>query len=201
MVDYINGKGGPLRDNHSNSVPVIDYEHHEIHSGSSYTMHFTNTTSNSDDHRTVIGFSTPNTTKYFHLVISITASHDAEFFLYEDISSIDVDEGTSLSVFNRDRNSNKVSAILPITTTETPGTATSFTEAQIAGANVTGGTAIEYRVIVAGDGPKAVGGSSRGSQEVILKKDTIYLLIIQNIGANTNTHNITADWYEHTQGL
>ena len=35
------------------ALEIIEYEHHEIHSGSSFTVHFDNTTANSDDDLTI----------------------------------------------------------------------------------------------------------------------------------------------------
>lgn len=40
----------------TNTLQTIEYEHHEIHSGSSFSVHIDNTTANSDDDRTLIGY-------------------------------------------------------------------------------------------------------------------------------------------------
>jgi hypothetical protein len=73
---------------------------------------------------------------------------------------------------------------------------TTYTEAQLATATVSGGTELEHELLGGGSGPHALGGASRGEEEWILKPNTIYLVYVQNIGANANTHVISLNWYE-----
>ena len=177
----------------------ISYEHHEVHAGSSYTIHYDNTTSSDDDHRTAMAFTTPNTTKWLHAVIKITASSPAEFFLYEAATGLDLDDGSAATIMNRNRNSSNTSAVLSIDDPAVASTVTTYDEGELSDATVaTTGTTLTHYVLAGGDGPKAVGGSARGSQEWILKQNTIYLLVLQNIGASANLHEIEVDWYEHT---
>lgn len=189
--------GVPGNDASTGAVMTVEYAHHEIHSGSSFAVGYSVTTGNNDDHRTSIGFTAPNTTKWMHLVATVSASHAAEFFLRE-APTIDNDAGTQAVAYNRNRNSTKVSTVLSLEGTPTAGSVTTFTEAQLAGATFSGGTSLEYVLMQAGGGPKAVGGASRGSQEWILDQGVTYLLTVQNVGANANTHVIHLDWYEHT---
>ena len=175
---------------------MIDYAHHEVHSGSSFGVGYSVTTGADDDHRSSIGFTTPNTTKWLHLVATISASHAAEFFLRE-APTIDDDDGTQAVAYNRNRNSATASTVLSLEGTETVGSVTTFDEAELVAATFSGGTVLEYVLMQAGGGPKAVGGVSRGSQEWILDQNAKYVFTIQNIGANANTHVIHLDWYEH----
>ena len=188
----------PRTDLATGVTTTIEYEHHEVHGGSSFACHFSNTTTNDNDHRTAIGFWTPNTAKWPHLVITVTSSHPAEFFLLEAPTIDAASGGPDLAVYNRDRNCGVVSTVLSLKNPPVAGGATSFIEAQIAAATFSGGTELEHMLLAGGKGPQAVGGSARGSQEWILKQNTKYILLLQNVGANINTHTIAADWYEHT---
>ena len=179
-------------------LSVITYEHHEIHSGSSFACHFSNTTTNDNDHRTAIGFWTPNSTKWLHVIITVTASHPAEFFLLEAPTIDAASGGPDLAVYNRDRNSSVATTILSLEDPPVVGGASSFLEAQIAAASFSGGTQLEHVLLAGGRGPQAIGGSARGSQEWILDQNSKYIFLLQNIGANINTHTISLDWYEHT---
>ena len=182
----------------TNSLKTIDYSHHEVHEGNSFTVHFDNTTADDDDHRSVIAFTTPAGTKLGHLIMTVSASSPAEVFILEGPATVDLGEGTEVTIFNRNRNSDNTSMMLSLEDPAVAGLATTFTEAQIAGASLTGGTAIEHTVLVGGGGPKAVGGLSRGTEEWILGAGTTYLFYLQNIGTNANYHTINLDWYEHT---
>ena len=201
QIVFSDGSGGtyvwPI-DGMSNSLRVIDYEHHEIHGGSSFAVWFDNTTANSDDDRSVIAFKTAAGTKLCHITMSVTASNPAEAIILEAPSTIDLNEGTGATVFNRYRGSGTASTVLSLTNPGVAGKVTTFTEAQIAGAQLTGGTVIDHVSLAGGEGPKAVGGVSRGSQEWILAANTTYLFYLQNIGQSANLHHINLDWYEHT---
>jgi len=176
---------------------VIDYAHHEVHNGNSYMAHYDLTTSSANDHQTAIGFTTPNTTKWLHLLIRIAASSPAEFSI-DEVPTIDDEKGTALVAYNRDRNSSNISGILSLASTAVAGQATSYTNTQIAAASYSAGTIIGHYLLAGGKGPRVVGGTNRGSQEIILKQNTKYLFLMQNIGANANLHEIHLNWYEHT---
>ena len=183
------------------AILTIGYEHHEIHAGSSYTAHFDNTTALSDDDVTAIGFTTPNSPKWLHIVAQATASSPAEFFILEAPTYL-VSKGNHITIFNRDRNSSKTSKAISLgddaPLAATVGLATTYIEAEWNAATIASGTVIDHILLAGGEGPKAAGGSSRGSQEWILKSNTAYFFYLQNIGANTNLHEIHLDWYEHT---
>jgi hypothetical protein len=196
--DRGSGKFRTLRiDPSTHAMVTTGYAHHEIHGGSSFTAHWDNTTTSDDDHRTLIGFKTPNTTKWAHLIANVSASSPAEFFITE-APTIDLSEGNEISIFNRHRNSTKTSTMLSLETAPVAGEVTTMLEGELDTAQYSGGTIIEHIVLSGGEGPKAAGGSSRGSEELILKQNTIYTFIMQNIGASANLHHINLDWYEHT---
>ncbi len=184
------------KDKVTGSTLTLEYEHHEIHTGESFSVHFDNTTDNTDDHRSAVGFRTPDSDMVMHVVMEIASSSPAEFFLEED-TTIDDDAGTEDTAYNRNRNSVNVGRVRSLQSTPIAGQVTTFIEAQIAAANYVAGTVIDHVQLVGGNGPKAVGGDGRGAQEWDLKRNTKYLLRMQNIGANANLHEIHVDWYEH----
>jgi len=179
----------------SNALPVIESEHLKVHEERSFQAHFDNITTNNDDHRTAIGFTVPDTTTWIHLVLKVMASQPAEVF-FEENPTIDNDKGTEQTIYNRNRNSGNTSIVKPLTTAGTAGSITTFTEAQIVGANYTPGTILTHHLLAGGEGPMAVGGEGRGAQEWILDQGGKYLIRMQNIGANTNQHCLDLNWYE-----
>ena len=180
----------------THATTTIEYEHHEIHGGRSFTAHFDNMTTNDNDHRSAIGFQVSNTARWPHMTIEISASYPAEFFLIE-APTIDLADGTEIVIYNRDRNSTNASTILDLANPQVAGKVTTYTEAQIAAATFSGGTTLVHQFLVGGGGPKAVGGIARGAQEWILDQGAKYILLMQNVGANINLHEIHIDWYEH----
>ncbi len=181
----------------TSSLQTVPYEHHEIHGGSSFTVYFDNTTANNDDDVSCIGFSTPNTTKWFHMIVEVSSSDPSELFIEEGVT-IDDDAGTQATAYDRNRNTGNTSTILSLEGTPTAGQVTTFTEAQFNAANYSAGTILDRVQLIGGTGPRAVGGEARGQQEWVLKQNTKYLIRLQNVGANANVHEIHLDWYEHT---
>lgn len=179
------------------ALVTLDVAEYEIHAGDSFMAHYDLTTAAQDLHITGIGFTTPNTAKWFQLIISIAASDPAEFFI-DEAPTIDDEKGTALVIYNRDRNNSSISGALSLATPAVAGQVTSFTNTQIAAASYAAGTIIEHDLLAGGKGPRVVGGTTRGTQEIILKQNTKYLFLMKNIGANANLHEIHLDWYEHT---
>jgi len=184
-----------LKDLASAALVLLAFSHHQVHKGNAYRAHFINTTANNDNHRSVIGFSTPNTNKTLHLIMEVSASSAAEMFLLE-APTVDNDAGTEDTSVNRSRGSSNISTILSLEGTPVAGDITTYTETQIAAANFSGGLELDHVQLVIGSGPKAVGGSTRGEQEWLLKQNTKYIIYIRNVGASINLHEIHLDWYE-----
>ena len=187
-------------DSTTKATKTVAYAHNEIHGGSAYNAHFNNTTTSDDDHRTAIAFKTPNTTKWAHAEFHVSASSPAEVFLLEAPTIVaTATAGTAVTSFNRNRNSSNVSGILSIDSTPVATKYNTFNEAELVTEQFTGvGTELDSITLAGGTGPRVVGGASRGEHEWVLKQNTIYILYIQNIGANANVHTIGIDWYEHT---
>ena len=60
--------------------------------------------------KSVIAFNTPNTTKWVHMIAEGSATASAHFKIYET-TSIDVGEGTQLTIYNHNRNSTKTAPL------------------------------------------------------------------------------------------
>ncbi len=188
---------GVTVDDSSHAIVAVSIEHHEIHEGDSFSVHINNTTANTDDHRTLMGFETPSGLKAPHLVVTANASAAAEVFLYETVT-IDDDEGLELDIECRNRILDNTSMLLSFENPAVAGLVTWMLEAEIAAANFSATTILFHETLVAGTGPKPIGGDTRGSQEWLLKPATKYAVVVQNIGANINVHGITLNWYERT---
>jgi len=183
----------------TNSLNVIDYAHHEIHSGSSYHVGYSVTTASSDNDVTAIAFKTPNTAKWLHIVATFTCSDPAEAIILEGALTIaDRGDGADKAVLNRNRNVTTPSAVLSWEDTPTAGSVTTMNETEWTAVGISGGTELEHVWLQGGSGPHAVGGEARGSQEWILKPNTDYVFYLTNTGASANAHSISLDWYEHT---
>ena len=74
------------------ALNTLDYEHHEIHSGSSYTTQYSITTAATDGHRSGIYIYTP-ASKEIHLIAEFSASSAADYIICE-ASTIAADTGT-----------------------------------------------------------------------------------------------------------
>jgi len=182
-------------DSSTHAIEVIEYEHHEIHGGSSFTCHYENDVTNIGE-MTAIAFNTPNTTKWGHLIIEAESTGACYVILCEN-PSIDDDEGTQLTIYNRNRNSGTASTMTSIETVPVADKATSYNEVQAAGANITTTTELARNYLGAGE-KKTIGGGTRGSQEWVLDQNNQYVVLMYSLTDDDATHNISLDWYEHT---
>ena len=188
-----------IEDGMTTAIVGIDYGHHEIHNGNSFTAFNTSTTAATDAVRSGLFFKTPVTASgLLHAIISFSASVAATFSICE-APTIAANTGTAHAVhpINRYRDSATTSGILDNATSPAVGHYTTLIEAAFAGdATWATGTVIRTEPLVAGDGPKPAGGSNRDMQEYILKANTKYMFMITNNVATANTHHILVDWYE-----
>ena len=188
----------PRLDPSTHAWETIEYEHHEIHGGKSFSVEYTRTTDATDAHRSAIYLLAPDSDLEIHMVAQFSASFAAFYSLCRGVT-IDLNEGTNgVAIENRNHNSLNASAARDNATAHTANKVTTFTEVEIAAANFNAGTIFRTAPLVAGGGPKAAGGSDRGMQEYILRRNTPYVFLLTNVGANANVHHILIDWYEHT---
>ncbi len=182
-------------DSLSHAMAVMDYEHSELHGGSAFTCHYSQEVSDTGD-QTIVAFKTGSTDKQMHATFAASSSMGATATLIEAPTITD-NTGASLTIYNRNRTSTKESeAIDTSANPDVENQAMYFTEATMG--NVTSGTVLDTEPLQAGKGNKALGGVSRGEQEWILKKSTLYAFVVESTTDEDNTHRITVDWYEHT---
>ena len=186
----------PRVDASTRALNFIDYAHHEVHGGSAFVCHYSQTVSDTND-RSIIAFRTPNTTKYLHVTVSASVTATGTASIYEAPTITD-NTGAPLTVYNR-RRVGTPTATTVWDTSQNPdaqGQATYFTEVTMG--NVTAGTMIAHIPLGAGAGPKVVGGLARDTQEWILKPNTLYAFEIKSSTNDDNTHWLEVDYYEHT---
>lgn len=166
------------QDTSTKAVMIIDYPHHEIHSGSHffYTDCLTIGNGTTQDYL----LTTPNTTKWSHLSFQFSGSAITALDMYEASDKT----GTTLqTIFNNNRNSANTSV-----NTLHKGTSGGTTD----------GTKIWCHKAGSSTGSaSATGASSEQSSEIILKQNTKYLLRITS-GTTDNLVNLLLNWYEHT---
>lgn len=167
---------GPAEiDNATNTLQIIEYEHHEIHSGSHFN--YCDYSLNEGSGNTIeFVMTTPNTSKWIHLILESYSSEGATIELYEGASGIS--GGTTITPRNNNRNSSNTS---DVTFIKDPTTITSD------GTRASG--------FLAGGG-RTAGFVKRGN-EFVLKQNETYLVRITSL-AVSNDISWCAEWYEHT---
>lgn len=170
-------------DGATNSMQIINYEHHEIHDGSHYTIRgVQDLTANK-----VLDFTwlMPNTTKWIHWLWNIDTESETDWKIYETVVATNP-LANIVTPLNSDRNS-----------TNTSGTTMKYeVQADLAAANadtnVTGATLISSGISGAG---KTAGRVDR-SHELIMKQNTLYCL--RATASSAGYINFAMSWYEHT---
>ena len=176
-------------DRSTHGLIVIDYPHHEIHGGSSFSASGTVDLANAGTIN--IHVKTPNSTKYSHATFGVTTELEAAINLYEGFApSGTADGGTpgvAVTAFNRNRNSSAANTTL-VYSGATVGTAGTATAGSLIFAYHHGG----------GTGAGRFGGQERGISEWMLKANTQYLFQVVNATTSANYTAWQVDWYEHT---
>ena len=165
----------PYIDSMSRSLLIIDLALHELNKGDSYIS--SDVTDLGGTANKTFLLVTPNTTKWVHLLYVVEHELEITVSFYEGATI--TSNGTTISSYNRNRNSIKTAKLA---VHHTPGVAND-------------GTLIRSQQL--GNG-KMAGGASRGINEFILKPNSNYLLRVTN---ETNNNNVTSSefhWYEHT---
>jgi len=189
----------PAQDGITTALRIVDYAHHEIHSGSSFHCYFNITTAATTAHRSGIYIKTPAAGgKLVHLIVEFSCTAAADLSIHE-APTLTANIGThGVAIYNRYRDSVKASGCFDNATTPAVNKVTTLTEANIAAGSWAAGTVLMKEPLNAGGGPKPAGGNSRGSEEIILAANTAYVFMITNTVATANVHHISLDWYEHT---
>ena len=178
----------PIRaDTFTHVLETISYPHSTIHDGDSFKADI-----NSDDidsegtnNALHITFTTSNTTKWIHIIITATATGSADVSFTEAPTG-GVIGGSNLSIYNRNRNSLTTSSIISTDNT-------TINEATQDATAPTGGTEIHHWKI--GSGKNKIGGGVREIEEFILKQDTTYSIRL-TANANDVRGQLGINWYE-----
>jgi len=180
-------------DKTTKALETIDYAHHEIHGGNHYTaMISTSNIGNlsSPDDALTLTFTTPNTTKWPHMIFIFNGVGGALCRVREGGSGGGLEEGV-VTCFNNDRNSSNTSGLLDL----------GLTAGRIsynAGLD-TGGSLIvdEYISGATTNQNRAGGGAESGGRfEWKLKQNTRYQISMFSTASVAAA--IVLHWYEHT---
>ena len=160
----------------TDAINIIDYAHHEIHSGSHYFVR--GYTDMSDGDSIAFSLTTPNTTKWTHISFNINHSGVLIVKMFETAT---VTGGDTIAPYNNNRNSSSVSVNVVISnpTVSVEGTCIDSTKA---------GSDTRF---------SQYGGGQGRDGEIILKQNTTYLWRFIS-GADNNVVSWDAEWYEHT---
>lgn len=161
----------------TNALETVDYSHHEIHNGSHY-FYTDSVTLGSGANQTYL-ITTPDTTKWVHLIFSFDGTAVTSFTIDEAGDRV----GTNLqTVFNNNRNSANTAGIT--------------IHKGISGGS-TDGTEIYTYASGTAQGNSRSPSLGRSDQEIVLKQNTKYLITVLS-GTAGNLTNVMFEWYEHT---
>ena len=97
----------PVYDGITNGIKTIEYAHHEVHDGDAFWCEVAATLGNGEV--ATIGFVTPNTTEWAHLLLRVDLTAAATFDILEDVTSFD--GGAAYTAKNFNRNSTNTSSM------------------------------------------------------------------------------------------
>lgn len=162
----------------THALTVMDYEHHEIHGGSHYFLADYVTLGDGD----VADFcvKTPDSPKWAHLLFGVQTTGEVEINVYEGVTNSG--GGATITPMNNNRNSDNTSGLLIKSNCSITALGTKIS-GQILG--------------VAGTPVTTGGGNTKREDELILKRNTDYLIRMES-GSATNNVSYRASWYEHT---
>jgi hypothetical protein len=177
------------QDASTNAINIIDYAHHEIHSGRHYFVEGYKLLDSGDS--LIFLFNVNDTTRWAHLLFRFTSTTSLAYSMYENAisggSPLDT-LTTRITPLNNNRNSANTSVHDIFYGTTING----FIDDSL-------GTVLASDSIgVAGGSPfdPNVGGESSRDDEIILKQNTSYLWIVVSKAAD-NIVRFKANWYEH----
>lgn len=164
------------------ALMTVDYEHHEIHSGSHY---FIQDVQDLAINAVIdVQFTTPNTAKWSHFVFRLECESETEWYIYEGATISAA--GSSVTPINNNRNSSNTSGnTIAIQSNSSLANANADTD-------VSGATELAHGIIGAGRDS----GIRGRAQEIILKQNTIYCM--RAVANAAGYVDFTMEWYEHT---
>ena len=173
-------------DSTTNARTTIEYEHHEIHSGSHYTVHGFLDIPGAND---VLDFTwqMPNTTKWTHWIWEIDVDSGIAWYIYMDAVATNPLANTITPI---NSNHNFIAS--------KPSATTMKYEIQVDLAAANADTAVGAATLVASGkiGDKQSGGNAGRSHEKVLKQGALYCL--RAVATAAGYINFNMNWYEHT---
>jgi len=158
------------------ALKLIDLAHAEIHEGHAFMLSDSATLNIAGTRE--IRFVTPNSMTEIHLALQVGTSLAATVALFETTTKAHV-VGNVLTPVNRNRNAKDTSEAVACHTPSGAGDGTQIYAVSLGTAGALTGA----------------GGSRREQSELILKRNTAYLLRVTS-SANANAVSINFDWYE-----
>lgn len=164
---------GIVIDSITRHLATITHVHHTIHEGNHFFVRdFVDLGNGATRDMLLI---TPNTAKLVHLIIAIEHELEGSVKIYE--GTVTSADGIAITTINRNRNSSGTPGLV-VTHTPTVSSAGTLLEQDQKGS------------------AKKFGAEGRDAEELLLKRNTKYLLRMTNETANNNLFNWTLDWYE-----
>jgi hypothetical protein len=174
---YDTGQHGAI-DASTGAFESIEYEHHEIHSGSHFFVCGSGTFA--ADEQIEFQLTTPASPKEIHMVFNIQSTGAVVSSIYEGAT---VAAGDAVTAYNNNRNSTKTTALTLLQSDGVPSAA---------------GTLISSAAFgVSGNPVSTRGGNTERNKELILKFETTYRFLIESDSAN-NIISYCGEWYEHS---
>ena len=182
IADEVTGRTASLDDS-TDSLQVINYEHHEIHGGSHYFV--VNYEDLSINNVLQFTWQMPNATKWIHWNWEINTESETLWQVYEG-ATINNALANAITPRNSNRNSGNTSGTTMRYEVHA-NLAAADTDVTIAAANI-------IEAGISGSGRDA--GTSKRGNEIVLDQNGLYVLRATATAAGYVNFNM--QWYEHT---
>ena len=195
-VQYVSGKSGV--DASTNTLQTIAYEHHEIHSGSTFCVHLADNIVAKNTEMGVL-FTTPAGTKWLHLVYQVSMADKAIFDILEAPT---IDTGNYPTTFytpiNRNRNSLTESIVSSVRAAPVVNQVSLILDGNTSPISADG-TLIHTEIIGGAKNKSATDGHSHADEYILKANTTYYFRVVgDNTGAGNLQFSMELIWYEHT---
>ena len=187
-VQWVSGKSGI--DQITNVLMSIDYQHHEIHAGSTFRVQHNDTIGNGGE--LVIAFFVPDQAKQPHIVWEFVHEGSMTMTVYEGVT-FNASAGTDRAPKNSNRNSSNTSVVQGKAT----GSLVSdyVTVGDDGDSIYSGGSVISLKKDYA---TRNTAGGGERKNEIVLKTNTNYAFVLSNNETSAQGGQIRLEWYEHT---
>ncbi len=192
----------PTPDKMSGAVMTISNEHSKIHDGKAFKAMYEAATAGAGE-ETAIGFLTPALPTRIHFIMDAWANDESILELRED-PTIVLGNGLLPTPLNRYRGHANTSLMRDNEAVPTVNRVTSYSVAEAAAADLSGGTILHHETLaIGGTGPFASVQNvvARGQREIILLPETEHVAIITAVAVGGATNNIILNWYETIDAL